>query len=189
MIELKLSQGAKPGKGGILPGEKVTQEIADIRGIKVGEDSISPNRHPEVNCAADLLDMINHVRDVTGLPVGFKSVIGAYGWIEDFCIATGQNVLRVLLEAAREGNEDVEIVSSRLTPVPRSLSLALRQAQGEGGGRNAPGLHHHVKSRAVSLKIRRNDARSSTPPWARTAASMRRAALYPCAAWEDGVLP
>ncbi|MBT8077627.1 MAG: FMN-binding glutamate synthase family protein [Gammaproteobacteria bacterium] len=83
MIELKLSQGAKPGKGGILPGEKVTEEIAQIRGIPAGEDSISPNRHPEIDSAADLLDMINHIRDVTGLPVGFKSVIGAYGWLDE----------------------------------------------------------------------------------------------------------
>lgn len=83
MIELKLSQGAKPGKGGILPGEKVTAEIAAIRGIKVGEDSISPNRHPEIDSAEDLLDAINHIRDVSGLPVGFKSVIGAYGWLDD----------------------------------------------------------------------------------------------------------
>jgi len=83
MIELKLSQGAKPGKGGILPGDKVTKEIATIRGIPVGEDSISPNRHPEIDSAADLLDMINRIRDVSGLPVGFKAVIGAYGWLED----------------------------------------------------------------------------------------------------------
>ena len=83
MIELKLSQGAKPGKGGILPGAKVTQEIASIRGIPAGEDSISPNRHPEIDSAADLLDMINHIRDVSGLPVGFKAVIGAYGWLDE----------------------------------------------------------------------------------------------------------
>ncbi|MEE9142437.1 MAG: FMN-binding glutamate synthase family protein, partial [Gammaproteobacteria bacterium] len=83
MFEIKLSQGAKPGKGGILPGGKVTEEISNIRGIPVGGDSISPNRHPEVNSAADLLDMIDHVRKVTGKPVGFKAVIGAYGWLED----------------------------------------------------------------------------------------------------------
>ena len=83
MIELKLSQGAKPGKGGILPGEKVTREIATIRGIPEGHDSISPNRHPDVDSASDLLDMINHIREVSGLPVGFKSVIGAYGWLEE----------------------------------------------------------------------------------------------------------
>jgi len=84
MIEIKLSQGAKPGKGGILPGEKVTEAIAKIRGIPVGEDSISPNRHPEIDSADDLLDMINHVRDVSGLPTGFKCVIGAYGWLDEF---------------------------------------------------------------------------------------------------------
>jgi glutamate synthase domain-containing protein 2 len=83
MIEIKLSQGAKPGKGGILPAEKVTDEIAAIRGIATGEASISPNRHPEINSASDLLDMINHVRDVSGKPVGFKSVIGAYGWLDE----------------------------------------------------------------------------------------------------------
>jgi len=83
MIELKLSQGAKPGKGGILPAEKVTAEIAAIRGIPEGEASISPNRHPEIDSASDLLDVINRIRDASGLPVGFKSVIGAYGWLEE----------------------------------------------------------------------------------------------------------
>ncbi|MEJ8566275.1 FMN-binding glutamate synthase family protein [Elongatibacter sediminis] len=83
MFELKLSQGAKPGKGGILPGAKVTEEIAGIRGIPVGEDSISPNRHPEIDSVEDLLDMIAHVRRVTGKPTGFKAVIGAYGWLEN----------------------------------------------------------------------------------------------------------
>ena len=83
MIELKLSQGAKPGKGGILPGGKVTEEIAKIRHIPAGHDSISPNRHPEIDSAEDLLDMINHVREVSGLPTGFKSVIGAYGWLDE----------------------------------------------------------------------------------------------------------
>jgi glutamate synthase domain-containing protein 2 len=83
MIELKLSQGAKPVKGGILPGEKVTEAIAEIRGIHVGEDSISPNRHPEIDSAEDLLNAINHLRDVSGLPVGFKTVVGAYGWLEE----------------------------------------------------------------------------------------------------------
>jgi glutamate synthase domain-containing protein 2 len=83
MFEIKLSQGAKPGKGGILPGGKVTQEIAAIRGIPVGSDSISPNRHPEINSVDELLDVINHIRHVTGKPVGFKAVIGAYGWLDD----------------------------------------------------------------------------------------------------------
>ncbi len=87
MFELKLSQGAKPGKGGILPGEKVTKEISLIRGIPVGTDSISPNRHPEIDSVEDLLDVLTRIRDVTGKPVGFKAVIGAYGWIDDLCDA------------------------------------------------------------------------------------------------------
>ncbi len=83
MFEIKLSQGAKPGKGGILPGVKVTEEIAAIRGIPAGEDSLSPNRHAEVESASALLDMLERVRRVTGKPTGFKAVIGAYGWIDE----------------------------------------------------------------------------------------------------------
>ena len=82
MFEIKLSQGAKPGKGGILPGGKVTEEIAGIRGITPGTDSISPNRHEEVNSVPELLELINLIRDITGKPVGFKAVIGAYGWLD-----------------------------------------------------------------------------------------------------------
>lgn len=85
MFELKLSQGAKPGKGGILPAVKVTAEIAAIRGIPKGRDSISPNRHPEIDNIGQLLDMVAHIREVTGKPTGIKAVIGAYGWIEDLC--------------------------------------------------------------------------------------------------------
>ncbi len=84
MFEIKLSQGAKPGKGGILPAIKVTEEIAAIRGIPVGEASISPNRHPEIADAGGLLDMVENVRRITGKPVGFKAVFGGYDWFEEF---------------------------------------------------------------------------------------------------------
>lgn len=83
MFEIKLSQGAKPGKGGILPGAKVTKEIAKIRGIKKGTDSLSPNRHPDVNSVQSLLDLVNRVRSVTGKPAGFKAVIGTTEWLDD----------------------------------------------------------------------------------------------------------
>lgn len=85
MFELKLSQGAKPGKGGILPGGKVTAEIARIRGIPAGHDSISPNRHTDINSVADLLDRLARIRLVTGKPAGFKCVIGDAGWLEELC--------------------------------------------------------------------------------------------------------
>lgn len=76
MIELKLSQGAKPGKGGILPAAKVTAEIANIRHIPEGEDAISPNRHIEAANPEQLLDLINHVREVSKRPTGIKMVLG-----------------------------------------------------------------------------------------------------------------
>jgi len=77
MFEIKLAQGAKPGKGGILPAQKVTEEIAGIRGIQAGEASLSPNRHAGVDDFGDLLDMVVHIRKVTGKPVGFKTVVGS----------------------------------------------------------------------------------------------------------------
>lgn len=85
MFEIKISQGAKPGKGGILPGGKVTEEIARIRMIPVGEDSISPNGHPEIRSVDDLLDMVGHVRSVTGKPTGFKMVLGDTDFLQDLC--------------------------------------------------------------------------------------------------------
>ena len=83
MFELKMSQGAKPGKGGILPGGKVTPEIAEIRGIPVGSDSISPNRHTDIDSVDELLAMLNTIRETSSKPVGFKAVVGATGWIDD----------------------------------------------------------------------------------------------------------
>ena len=76
MIEIKLSQGAKPGKGGILPASKVTPEIAEIRGIPEGEDAISPNRHVDASDPKSLLDLIHLTRETSGLPVGIKFVVG-----------------------------------------------------------------------------------------------------------------
>lgn len=76
MIELKLSQGAKPGKGGILPAEKVTEEIAAIRGIPVGEAALSPNRHVEASNSEALLDLVDQVRKISERPVGLKFVVG-----------------------------------------------------------------------------------------------------------------
>jgi len=83
MFEIKLSQGAKPGKGGMLPGAKVTEEIAEIRGLEVGEPANSPNRHRELNNNQDLLDMVTQVRRVSGKPTGFKAVISSSVWLDE----------------------------------------------------------------------------------------------------------
>lgn len=90
MFEIKLSQGAKPGKGGILPAEKVSAEVAAIRGITEGNASISPNGHTDIHSVDDLLAMINHIRDVTGKPVGFKAVLGEKTWLIDLIKAIQQ---------------------------------------------------------------------------------------------------
>jgi glutamate synthase domain-containing protein 2 len=85
MFEIKLSQGAKPGKGGILPAAKIDEEVARIRGVPMGKDAISPNRHREVDDFGDLLDLIGHIREVTGKPVGFKTCMGsADPWFDFF---------------------------------------------------------------------------------------------------------
>ncbi|HVJ25677.1 MAG TPA: FMN-binding glutamate synthase family protein [Burkholderiales bacterium] len=77
-FEIKLSQGAKPGKGGVLPGKKVTAEIAQVRGIPEGRDSISPNRHRDIANMNELLEKIVWMRNLTGRPVGVKTAVG--GW-------------------------------------------------------------------------------------------------------------
>ncbi|MCG8312046.1 MAG: FMN-binding glutamate synthase family protein [Pseudomonadales bacterium] len=90
MFEIKLSQGAKPGKGGILPGSKVTAEIAQIRGIPEGQASMSPNRHIEIDSPESLLEMIGKIRDCTGKPVGIKFVMGDSRWLRDLFVAINQ---------------------------------------------------------------------------------------------------
>jgi glutamate synthase domain-containing protein 2 len=86
-FEIKLSQGAKPGKGGVLPAAKVTDQIAGIRGIPAHTDSISPNRHRDVANVEQLLDKIAFVREVTGKPVGLKTAIGGWQFINEMCDA------------------------------------------------------------------------------------------------------
>lgn len=90
MFEIKISQGAKPGKGGILPGIKVTEVIAMTRGIPIGEDSISPNGHSDIRNVNQLLTIMAHIRELTGKPVGFKMVVGGTGFFDDLCEAIKQ---------------------------------------------------------------------------------------------------
>ena len=75
-IELKLSQGAKPGLGGVLPGSKVTPEIAAARGVEVGVTVNSPARHRSFDDVKGLIDTVERIADASGLPVGIKSAVG-----------------------------------------------------------------------------------------------------------------
>jgi len=83
LIEIKLSQGAKPGKGGVLPAAKVTREIADARGIPMGEDCISPATHSAFDSVDSMLEFIERIADATGLPVGIKSAVGKLRFFEE----------------------------------------------------------------------------------------------------------
>lgn len=104
MVEIKLSQGAKPGHGGILPKHKVTPEIAQTRGVGLGEDCVSPSRHSEFSTPIELLEFVQRLRDLSGgKPVGFKLCIGhpwefmsigramlATGILPDFIVVDGK---------------------------------------------------------------------------------------------------
>lgn len=82
-IELKLSQGAKPGRGGVLPAAKITREISEIRGIPMGRDCISPAYHKAFSSVDEMLDVIEEIAERTGRPVGIKSAVGQLGFWEE----------------------------------------------------------------------------------------------------------
>jgi glutamate synthase domain-containing protein 2 len=82
-IEIKLSQGAKPGLGGMLPGAKVDKTIAEIRGIPQGVDCVSPSRHTAFHDVDSMLDFVETIAEATGLPVGIKSAVGNLQFWDD----------------------------------------------------------------------------------------------------------
>ncbi|PIX10644.1 MAG: FMN-binding glutamate synthase family protein, partial [Flavobacteriaceae bacterium CG_4_8_14_3_um_filter_34_10] len=88
MIEIKLSQGAKPGHGGILPAAKNTEEIARIRGVKPFTDVLSPPYHTTFNNAEGLMHFVKQLRDLSGgKPVGFKLCVGSKEEFTEVCEA------------------------------------------------------------------------------------------------------
>jgi glutamate synthase domain-containing protein 2 len=98
-LEVKLSQGAKPGLGGMLPAAKVSAEIAATRGIEVGKDCASPSRHTAFGDVDEMLDFVERVADATGLPVGIKSAVGNLGFWDE------------LVDAMRDGQRGVDFVN------------------------------------------------------------------------------
>ncbi len=105
-LEIKLSQGAKPGLGGVLPKAKITAEISKIRGIPRGEDCLSPAHHREFSDVDSMLDFVERLADGTGLPVGIKSAVGAMDfWIElaDRMAAEDRGVDYIALDGSEGG--------------------------------------------------------------------------------------
>ncbi len=105
-VEVKLSQGAKPGLGGVLPAAKVTPEIARFRGVPVGQDCVSPNRHSAFRDADSLLDFVELLASETGLPIGVKSAVGEIEFWKDLSRLTretGRSVDFVTIDGAEGG--------------------------------------------------------------------------------------
>lgn len=129
MIEIKLSQGAKPAHGGILPGVKVNQEIANIRGIELGKDAISPPAHGTFSTPAGLLKFVAELRDLSGgKPVGFKLCIGVHREFMGICKAmleTGITPDFITVDGAEGGTGAAPVVfTNRLgTPINEGISF------------------------------------------------------------------
>jgi hypothetical protein len=118
-FEIKLSQGAKPGKGGVLLAKKGTAEIAQIRGIPEGRDSISPNRHRDISNMNELLEMVVRIRDLTGRPVGVKTAIGGWRFMNDLAdaVTTVDGAETLVLEAGWAHSEGHSV--KRLAPMAK----------------------------------------------------------------------
>ena len=105
-IEIKLSQGAKPGKGGVLPAAKISPEISAIRGVPMGQDALSPSYHRAFSNVTELLEVIEKIADRTGLPVGFKSAVGKMEmWEElaDLMVKTGKGPDFITIDGGEGG--------------------------------------------------------------------------------------
>ena len=120
-IEIKLSQGAKPGLGGVLPGAKVTAEIARVRGIPEGEACLSPNSHSEFGNVDGLLDFVEELADASGLPVGIKSSVGDMGFWKELTAlmaTTGRGVDFVTIDGGEGGTGAAPLVFADHVALP-----------------------------------------------------------------------
>jgi glutamate synthase domain-containing protein 2 len=120
-IEVKLSQGAKPGLGGVLPGAKVTKEIAAARGVPVGVTVRSPSRHADFDDVAGLISFVERIADATGLPVGVKSAVGDVAFWHELAAAmaeTGQGPDFVAVDGGEGGTGAAPLVFSDHVALP-----------------------------------------------------------------------
>ncbi len=141
-IEIKLSQGAKPGLGGVLPAAKVTREIAAIRGIPVGKTCISPASHGAFSDIDSMLDFVEELADATGLPVGIKSAVGEIGfWREltHLAATTHRGVDFVTIDGGEGGTGAGPLVFTDHVALPfkQGFSRVYREFA-------EAGIHHNV---------------------------------------------
>jgi glutamate synthase domain-containing protein 2 len=138
MIEIKLSQGAKPGHGGILPAEKVSAEIAATRGVPMGADCVSPSRHSAFSTPLELMDFIVQLRQLSGgKPVGFKLCLG-HPWefmaIVKAMLESGERPDFIVVDGAEGGTgaAPVEFTDHIGTPMREGLLLVHNTLVGAG---------------------------------------------------------
>lgn len=128
MIEIKLSQGAKPGKGGILPGLKVSEEIAEVRDVPVGQDVISPPAHSAFSTPTEMLQFVQQLRELSGgKPIGIKFCVGKRSEFLSICKAmraTGIYVDFITVDGAEGGTGAAPLEFSNSVGVPLEEGLA-----------------------------------------------------------------
>ncbi|HET9872672.1 MAG TPA: FMN-binding glutamate synthase family protein [Propionibacteriaceae bacterium] len=126
-IEVKLSQGAKPGLGGLLPGAKVSAEIAATRGIAEGKDCVSPSRHAEFSDADSLLDWVEMLAAETGLPVGIKSAVGDMAFWDELTrlmAQTDRGVDFVTIDGGEGGTGAAPLIFTDSVSLPFQLGFS-----------------------------------------------------------------
>ena len=127
-VEIKLSQGAKPGAGGILPAAKVTREIVDIRGIPFGKDCVSPAAHTAFRDADELLDFVERISEAAGgVPVGIKSAVGQTRFWQDLARlmdTTGRGVDFITIDGGEGGTGAGPLVFTDHVSLPFKLGFS-----------------------------------------------------------------
>jgi glutamate synthase domain-containing protein 2 len=131
-LEVKLSQGAKPGLGGVLPAAKVSREIAETRGVPMGQDCLSPSRHAEFTDVDSMLDFVELLAAETGLPVGIKSAVGDLGfWSElaDLMSSGDRGVDFVSIDGGEGGTGASPLIFTDSVSLPFRLGFARAYAE------------------------------------------------------------
>jgi glutamate synthase domain-containing protein 2 len=126
-VEIKLSQGAKPGLGGVLPASKVTREIAEIRGVPMGKDCVSPAGHSAFHDADSLLDFVEKLADATGLPVGIKSAVGHLSFWTDLAkqmATTQRGVDFITIDGGEGGTGASPLVFTDHVALPYKMAMS-----------------------------------------------------------------
>jgi glutamate synthase domain-containing protein 2 len=126
-LEVKLSQGAKPGLGGLLPAAKVSAEIAATRGIAPGQDCVSPSRHAEFSDTDSLLDWVEMLAAETGLPVGIKSAVGDMVFWDELTglmARTGRGVDFVTIDGGEGGTGAAPLIFTDSVSLPFQLGFS-----------------------------------------------------------------